>query len=137
MSCQLILHTTGINQIFYILFLPDLTRPKDPRTFSTFIVLISCTYISLKPIDMINPQSVVRLLENYVLKVSRSAARSSDHTARDEEVAKQLYENLLSILNSTEYRFETQDTLDYSFDIDQLVENAQDTDYKEEDDGEN
>jgi hypothetical protein len=86
---------------------------------------------------MINPQNVVRLLKNYVLKLPRSTARSSDRTVRDEDVAKQLYENLLSILNSTEYRFETQDTLDYSFDIDQLVENAQDTDYKEEDDGEN
>jgi len=92
---------------------------------------------------MINPRNVVRLLENYVLKLPRSTARSSDRTVRDEAVAKQLYENLLSILNSAEYRFETQDTLDYSFDIDQLVEDdendsdeedAQDTDYKEEED---
>ncbi|CAF4012770.1 unnamed protein product [Rotaria sp. Silwood1] len=69
--------------------------------------------------------------------------RSSDLTVRDEDVAKQLYENLLSILNSMEYRFENQDALDYSFDIGQLVEvdendsdeeDAQDIDYKEEED---
>jgi len=85
----------------------------------------------------------VRLLENYLSKLPRSTVRSFNPTARDENVAKQLYENILSILNSTEYRFETQDTLDYSFDIDQLVEDdendseeedAQDTDYKEEED---
>jgi len=90
---------------------------------------------------MINPQNVVRLLEKYILKLPRSVVRSSDPTVRDEDVAKQLYENLLSILNSTEYRFENQDTLDYSFDIDQLVEvdendsdeeDTQDTDYKED-----
>ncbi len=66
---------------------------------------------------MINPQNVVRLLENYVMKLSRSIVRSSDPTVCDEDVAKQLYENLLSILNSTEYRFENQDTLDYSFEV--------------------
>ena len=75
---------------------------------------------------------------NHVLKI----LRSSNPTVRDEDVAKQLYENLLSILDSTEYCFENQDTLDYSFDIDQFVgvdehdsdeeeEDAQDTDYEE------
>ena len=66
--------------------------------------------MNLKPTDIINAQNVVRLLRNYVLKLPRSTARSSDHIVRDEDVAKQLYETLLSILNSTEYRFETQDT---------------------------
>ena len=63
---------------------------------------------------MINPQNVVQLLGKYVLKLSPSIVRSSDPSVRDEDAAKQLYENLLSILNCTEYSFETQDTLDYS-----------------------
>ena len=141
--CRLIIHITGINQIFYILLLLDLNLLKHPTTFPTFIILIIWICINLKSTYMINPQNVVRLLRSYVSKLPRSTARSSDHSVRDEDVAKQLFENLLSILNSTEYRFETQDTLDYSFDIDESVEadgndvdeeDAQDTDYKEDDD---
>ena len=94
---------------------------------------------------MINPKNVVQLLGKYVLKIPRSIVRSSDPTVRDEDVSKQLYECLLSILNSTEYHFENQDTLDYSYDIDQLIgadendtdeEDPQDTDYKEEEEEE-
>ena len=90
---------------------------------------------------MINPQNFVQLLKKYILKLPRSIVLSSNPTAGDEDVAKQLYENLLSILNSTECHFENQDTLDYSFDINQLAEvdendsdeeDAQGTDCKEE-----
>ena len=90
---------------------------------------------------MINLQHVVRLLSKYTLEVPRSIVRSTDPNVRDEDVAKQLFEVLLSILNSTEYCFEHQDTLDYSFDVDQLgedndndsdEEDAHDSDYKEE-----
>ena len=59
---------------------------------------------------MINPQNVAQLLAKYVLKLPPSIVRSSDPSVCDEDVAKQLYENLLSILNCTEYSFETQDT---------------------------
>ena len=78
--------------------------------------------INLKSADMINLQNVVQLLAKYVLKLPPSIVRSSDPSVSDEHVAKQLYENLLSILNCTEYSFEAQDTLDYSYDIDRLVE---------------
>ncbi|UJR06877.1 hypothetical protein I4U23_011166, partial [Adineta vaga] len=90
---------------------------------------------------MINPQHVVRLLSKYILKLPRSIVRSTDPTVRDEDVAKQLFETLLSILNSTEYHFEHQDTLDYSFIIDQFGEDddsdsdeddSHDSDYNEE-----
>ena len=71
---------------------------------------------------MINLQNVVQLLAKYVLRLPPSIVRPSDPSVSNEDVAKQLYENLLSILNCTEYSFEAQDTLDYSCDIDQLVE---------------
>ena len=51
--------------------------------------------INLKSTDMINLQNVVQLLAKYVLKLSPSIIRSSDPSVRDEDVAKQLYENLL------------------------------------------
>ena len=66
--------------------------------------------INLKSTDMINLQNVVQLLAKYVLKLPSSIVRSSDPSVRDEDVAKQLYENRLSILNCTEYSFETQDS---------------------------
>ena len=50
---------------------------------------------------MINLQNVVQLLAKYVLKLLLSIVRSSDPSGSDEDVAKQLYENLLSILNCT------------------------------------
>ena len=71
---------------------------------------------------MINLQNVVQLLAKYALRLPPSIVRSSDPSVSNEDVAKQLYANLLSILNCTEYNFEAQDSLDYSCDIDQLVE---------------
>ena len=66
--------------------------------------------INLKSTDMINLQNVVQLLAKYVLKPPPLIVRSSDPSVSDEHVAKKLYENLLSILNCTEYSFEAQDT---------------------------
>ena len=91
---------------------------------------------------MINPQNVVQLLETYILKVPRPIVRSPNPTVGDEDIAKQLYGNLLAILIVRNIISKTK-TLDYSFDINQLVEvdendsdeeDAQGTDCKEEDD---
>lgn len=83
---------------------------------------------------MINPKNVVRILGQYVSKLPRSIGNPSGDSFRDEDVAKQLLENLISIMNCTEYRFEIQDTLDYTFDVNQLAEIEEDSSDEEEED---
>lgn len=83
---------------------------------------------------MINPKNVVRLLRHYVSKLPRSIGNPAGHSSRDEDVAKQLLETLISIINATEYRFEIQDTLDYTFDISQLEKIEEDSSDEDEED---
>jgi hypothetical protein len=69
---------------------------------------------------MINPHNVAKLLTDYVAKLSPSTVQISDHIVRDTDVAKQLYENLISILNSNQYRFANEHTLDFIYDLHSL-----------------
>jgi len=92
---------------------------------------------------MINPHNVVKLLTNYVAQLLPPATPSYND-ARDECVATQLFENLLLIIQSNEYRFENEHTLDFihdqqfelysdESDMEDIMEN--DADYYENDDG--
>jgi hypothetical protein len=91
---------------------------------------------------MINPHSVARLLTNYIAKLPPSTVHLSGYSAKDEDVAKQLYDNVTSILNSSEYRFENEHTLDFVYDLryppysndsDEEEAAEEDTDYDEND----
>lgn len=96
---------------------------------------------------MIDPHNVVRLLTNYVAEFLPPTMHSSND-ARDEAVATQLYEHLVLIVQSSEYRFENEQTLDFirdrrsrycldESDSEDRVEVETDSDYDENDDAKN
>ena len=90
---------------------------------------------------MINPHRIAELLSNLISERLSLHDRNATDSKRDEEVAKQLYDNVESILESTEYSFETEDTID--FDDDANTEHlrgdedeSEDEDEDEEEEGE-
>jgi len=64
---------------------------------------------------MINPHNVIKILANYVAEFLPPTTYLYND-ARDESVATQLYENLLLIIQSSEYQFENEHTLDFIHD---------------------
>ncbi|CAF2061917.1 unnamed protein product [Rotaria magnacalcarata] len=63
---------------------------------------------------MINPHRVAELLSNLVSERLSINDHCTTNSVRDEEVAKHLYDNVESIINSTHYSFETEDTIDFN-----------------------
>jgi len=91
---------------------------------------------------MINPHNVIKILANYVAEFLPPTTYLYND-ARDESVATQLYENLLLIIQSSEYQFENEHTLDFihdqqsqhysdESDVEDMMGN--DADYDENDD---
>ena len=63
---------------------------------------------------MINPHRVAELLSNLVSERLPINEHCTTSSARDEEVAKRLYDHVESIINSTHYSFEIEDTIDFN-----------------------
>ena len=63
---------------------------------------------------MINPHRVAELLSNLVSERLPINEHCTTSSARDEELAKRLYDYVESIINSTHYSFETEDTIDFN-----------------------
>ena len=65
---------------------------------------------------MINPRRIAELLSNLVSeRLSLHDPKATD-SKRDEEIAKHLYDHVESILESTGYSFETEETIDFDDD---------------------
>mgnify|MGYP000613284734 CR=1 FL=1 len=62
---------------------------------------------------MINPHRVVELLSDLISERLSLCDHDATHSARDEEVANNLYDHVKSIFESTYYSFETTDTIDF------------------------
>ncbi|CAF2317534.1 unnamed protein product [Rotaria sp. Silwood2] len=76
----------------------------------------------------VNAHNVIKILSNLVstnLPISRSSRIGSP---RDEEVAKQLFDNLISIINSTHFYVENETSLDHTCDFDDDDSEETDTD---------
>ncbi|CAF4718770.1 unnamed protein product, partial [Rotaria sp. Silwood2] len=78
---------------------------------------------------MINAHNVVRILSNFVSRRLPSS-ESTTFSAKDEEVAERLFDNINTIMNSTTYHFENGSTLDYDVNLDSDTEES-DTDSDE------
>ncbi|CAF1502745.1 unnamed protein product [Adineta ricciae] len=84
---------------------------------------------------MINPHRVVEILSDLVSERLSLQDRNNSHTRHDEEIAKHLFDHVESILDSTQYSFETEHTID--FDDECNTEQLQkDDDGEEESEGE-
>ena len=70
---------------------------------------------------MINAHNVVRILSNLVSR-RLSSSESTTFSAKDEEVAERLFDNINTIMNSTTYHFENESTLDYDVNLDSDTE---------------
>lgn len=83
---------------------------------------------------MINPHRVAELLSNLVSEQLSLSDRNTTANNRDEEVAKVLYDQIESILESTHYSFETENTIDFNDDsnVEQSEEEEEDEDEEEE-----
>ena len=62
---------------------------------------------------MINPHRVVKLLSDLISERLSLCDHDATDSARDEEVANNLYDHIKSICESTYYFFETTDTIDF------------------------
>ena len=78
---------------------------------------------------MINAHNVVRILSNLVSRRLPSS-ESTTFSAKDEEVAERLFDNINTIMNSTTYHFENESTLDYDVNLHSDTEES-DTDSDE------
>ena len=78
---------------------------------------------------MINAHNVVRILSNLVSRRLPSS-ESTTFSAKDEEVAERLFDNINTIMNTTTYHFENESTLDYDVNLDSDTEES-DTDSDE------
>ena len=78
---------------------------------------------------MINAHNVVRILSNLVSRRLPSS-ESTTFSAKDEEVAEHLFDNINTIMNSTTYHFENESTLDYDVNLHSDTEES-DTDSDE------
>lgn len=82
---------------------------------------------------MIHPHRVAELLSNLVSeRLSLHDPKATD-SKRDEEIAEHLYDHVESIIESTGYSFETEETID--FDDDAITEHLQKDEDEEEDEG--
>lgn len=82
---------------------------------------------------MINPRRIAQLLSNLVSeRLSLHDPKATD-SKRDEEIAMPLYDHVESIFESTEFSFETEDTID--FDDDANNEHLQKGEDEEEEEG--
>ncbi|CAF1247393.1 unnamed protein product [Didymodactylos carnosus] len=70
------------------------------------------------------PRSVVRLSRRL------PSSESITFSAKDEEVAERLFDDINTIMNSTKYHFENESTLDYDVNLDSDTEES-DTDSDE------
>jgi hypothetical protein len=64
-----------------------------------------------------NPHNIPRSLTDCITKLLPWAVHLSDYSAEDEDVAKELYENITSVLNSSEYRFGNEHSLAFVYDL--------------------
>ncbi|CAF1235677.1 unnamed protein product [Didymodactylos carnosus] len=78
---------------------------------------------------MINAHNVVRILPNLVSRRLPSS-ESTTFSAKDEEVAERLFDNINTIMNSTTYHSENESTFDYDVNLDSDTEES-DTDSDE------
>ena len=90
---------------------------------------------------MINPRNVVDILANLIAERLTLSSLPAN-TNNDEDVATMLFENVESVLNSTSYSLENEDTLDFDSDIDSISEettpdDTEDDDYNDEYEKEN
>ncbi|CAF1355727.1 unnamed protein product [Didymodactylos carnosus] len=83
---------------------------------------------------MINPHRVAELLSNLISERLSLDNRNNTDSKRDEEVAKHLYDHVESILESSQYSFESEHTID--FNDDSNAEQLQDNEEEDEDDEE-
>ena len=84
--------------------------------FHTLQLLVATIFQKVNKI-MTNPHHIARLLTKYVAELPPSTVQLSHYSVRDEDVAKQLYENIITISNSSEYRLENEHTLDLVYDL--------------------
>ncbi|CAF1441769.1 unnamed protein product [Didymodactylos carnosus] len=84
---------------------------------------------------MINPHRVANLLSNLIAERLSLDDRNNTDSKRDEEVAKHLYDHVESILESSQYSFENEHTIDFNDDsnTEQLQDNEEDENDEEED----
>jgi hypothetical protein len=92
---------------------------------------------------MINPRNVARLISDYLKKLLPYANLTYTDTPRDEDVARNIFHSIESILNCSHYCFESEQTLDFTYCFDQQMEHPEvdsddeeDINYTEEDDDE-
>ena len=74
---------------------------------------------------MINPHNVLRLVSNYITHLLPSIDLTHACTARDEDVARNIFEDIESIFNCTQYNFEREQTLDFTYSFDEEAEEAE------------
>ena len=83
---------------------------------------------------MINPHRVAELLSNLISERLSLDDRKNTDSKRDEEIAKYLYDHVESILESSQYSFESEHTIDFNDDsnTEQLKDNEEDDENDEE-----
>lgn len=79
----------------------------------------------------VNAHNVIKILSNLVATNLPISRLTRIGCPRDEEVAKQLFENLVSIINSTYFYVENETSLDHTFDSDDDESDEDDTDPNE------
>lgn len=84
---------------------------------------------------MINPHRVAELLSRLVSEQLSLNDHNSGDSSRDEEVAKGLYGQIESILESTHYTFETEDTVDFNDEL-SVEQSAEEEEIDDDDDNE-
>ncbi|CAF4595517.1 unnamed protein product, partial [Didymodactylos carnosus] len=83
---------------------------------------------------MINPHRVAELLSNLIFERLSLDDRNNTDSKHDEEVAKHLHDHVESILESSQYSFESEHTID--FNDDSNTEQLQDNEEEDENDEE-
>ena len=78
---------------------------------------------------MLNAHNVIRILSSLFSRRLPSSGLTT-FSAKDEEVAERLFDNINTIMNSTTYHFENESTLDYDVNLDSDTEES-DTDSDE------
>lgn len=74
---------------------------------------------------MINPHNVSRLVSSYITELLPSTDLTHACTPRDEDVARNIFDSIESILNCTHYNFEKEQTLDFTYSFDQQAEESE------------
>ena len=71
------------------------------------------------------PHNVLRLVSNYITQLLPSIDLTHVCTARDEDVVRNIFEDIESIFNCTQYNFEREQTLDFTYSFDEEAEEAE------------